>query len=453
MDASTIILGFTGSIRSGCTYIAYALPDVAKLEYKYFKLSGVIREALSKEGIENPTIEQMQDKGNQLRRQYGRGYLVGELIKKVQDDPDLEQYSAFIIDGIKNEGEIQSLQQFPYFFLFSVQSTGELRLERHLEKGTEEEFFKADKRDQLEEEYDYGQQVKKCNYLADIIVLNDRKIPRADENTKTIFISDIYTKYVKPIENLKSGERSATVKPSMDELSMTIAYSLSKMSSCIKRKVGAVVVDFAKSNSTSNSPGQITTLPFIVSSGYNEVPLGSYGCIFHPDYEMCYRDFLQQNHSMKFKFCPNCGEKINIKIQCPSCDEIYMHFVKSCRNCQQEIEDTFQCEKCGSEVFKEYLPGGKETPGKLLDMCRSLHAEENALLKLDTNSSSQNLTLYVTTQPCNLCSNKIVATGIKKVVFDEPYLIPEAADILRDGDVEVQRFEGIKSSAYFKLYQ
>ena len=234
---------------------------------------------------------------------------------------------------------------------------------------------------------------------------------------------------------------------------MTIAYSLSKMSSCIKRKVGAVVVDFAKSIRAGNPSGMVVSLPFVVSSGYNEVPLGSYACIFHPDYEMCYRDYLQQNHSMKFKFCPNCGEKINIKIECPFCHEIYEHFVKFCNNCQQEIEDTFKCGVCNSEVFKEYLPGGKETPGKLLDMCRSLHAEENALLRLEMHGYSPNLTLYVTTQPCNLCSNKIVATGIKKVVFDEPYLMPEAADILRNGKVDVQRFEGIKSSAYFKLYQ
>ena len=75
MDASTIILGFTGSISSGCTYISKTIPSVANVEYKYFKLSKVIREFLEAEGNANPTVEQMQDRGNQLRNEHGNGYI------------------------------------------------------------------------------------------------------------------------------------------------------------------------------------------------------------------------------------------------------------------------------------------------------------------------------------------------------------------------------------------
>ncbi len=88
-------------------------------------------------------------------------------------------------------------------------------------------------------------------------------------------------------------------------------------------------------------------------------------------------------------------------------------------------------------------------------MCRALHAEENALLNLMKNNNSQpdKFIFYVTTQPCNLCANKIVTAGIKKVIFDEPYLMKEAVDILNAGGVQTERFEGVKSSAFFKLYQ
>jgi len=61
--------------------------------------------------------------------------------------------------------------------------------------------------------------------------------------------------------------------------------------------------------------------------------------------------------------------------------------------------------------------------------------------------------LYVTTQPCNLCSNKIVSAGIKKVIYAEPYSMKESAEILENGGVQTERFEGVKSSAYFKLYR
>lgn len=88
-------------------------------------------------------------------------------------------------------------------------------------------------------------------------------------------------------------------------------------------------------------------------------------------------------------------------------------------------------------------------------MCRALHAEENALLNLVKTGykSKRDLTLYCTTQPCNLCANKIVASGIRNLVFDEPYLMKESMEILKNGGVNITRFEGIKSTAYFKLYQ
>ena len=68
-------------------------------------------------------------------------------------------------------------------------------------------------------------------------------------------------------------------------------------------------------------------------------------------------------------------------------------------------------------------------------------------------ASTDSLVLFTTTQPCNLCANKIVTAGINKVVFAEPYFMPESEKILTDGKVETQRFEGVKSSAYFRLYQ
>jgi deoxycytidylate deaminase len=261
------------------------------------------------------------------------------------------------------------------------------------------------------------------------------------------------------VELLKSGQKSAENNPSVDELCMTTAYALSRMSSCLKRKVGAVIINKKASeqqSNTHNAAGLIETLPCIVSSGYNEVPLGSHKCVFHPDFQMCYRDHLQEMHARKFKHCPECGKKIgDVTIMCPQCGQSYNGYKKFCPGCQIELEDNYKCESCSSKLFKEFLPGEKNAPGKLLDMCRALHAEENALLNLVNynNSNNNHLELYVTTQPCNLCANKIVSAGIKKVIFEEPYLMKESSDILRSGNVTVERFQGVKSSAFFKLYQ
>lgn len=130
-------------------------------------------------------------------------------------------------------------------------------------------------------------------------------------------------------------------------------------------------------------------------------------------------------------------------------------FVRSCPNCQKEIEISFKCSGCEANIFNQFLPGGKDSPGKLLDMCRALHAEETALLNLlnTGNYGRGELTFFCTTQPCNLCANKIVASGIKRVVFDEPYTMKESVEILENGKINITRFQGIKSTAYFKLYK
>ena len=51
-----------------------------------------------------------------------------------------------------------------------------------------------------------------------------------------------------------------------------------------------------------------------------------------------------------------------------------------------------------------------------------------------------------------LCANKIVEVGIEKVVYAEPYTMEEAGELFKAKGVEVKRFEGVKSAAYFRLY-
>ena len=93
---------------------------------------------------------------------------------------------------------------------------------------------------------------------------------------------------------------------------------------------------------------------------------------------------------------------------------------------------------------------------KILDYCRALHAEENAILNVTRTGSSSELkeaTLYTSTYPCNLCANKITQVGIKKVVYFEPYPMKEAKDILSDGNVKQEPFEGVTFNAYFRLME
>jgi deoxycytidylate deaminase len=450
--ADTIILGFTGSIGSGCTYIAKGIAH--QHGFKYFSLSDILRSIAKEERQPTNTIEALQNFGNELRNKKGKSYLVEKLIDSINEDYS-EQ--GIIIDSIKNDGECQTLRQFPYFYLFSVHADENIREKRTLKAGRFKkttDFAKVDARDK-EEEIHYGQQVKKCNYLSDIIINNNYNFPQKATKARRQFIDEIYNKYISLIQLKKKGLITPDNLPTNDETMMTMAYAQSRKSSCLKRKVGALIVSVENEQSGNDYDRSIQENVHILSSGYNEVPMGSVPCIFNKEYEMCYRDFLQEKQAKGINYCPSCGKKIKLpKITCKTqnckfeCDE----FIKACPECKNELDVKYICPKCHTDVFKKYLTSVSN--GKLLDMCRALHAEEHALLHLTKiiGQTSNNLVLYTTTYPCNLCANKIVAAGITKVVYADPYPMKEAKNILESGGVETVKFQGIKSSAFFRLY-
>jgi dCMP deaminase len=68
-----------------------------------------------------------------------------------------------------------------------------------------------------------------------------------------------------------------------------------------------------------------------------------------------------------------------------------------------------------------------------------LHAEINALLKMDYNNPKSKI-LYVTLSPCRMCAKAIVNAGIQKVFYNEEYRDTSSLNILRDSGIEVSRF-------------
>ena len=456
MDASVLIMGFTGPIGSGCSFVAEGIANAYPNKFKYIKISDQLYHLLKKDGIEHPSIEQLQNKGNELRRENGGAFLVKSLMDRLLEDDEYKTVDGLILDGIKNSEEVKYLRFFPWFYLFSVHAEKSVRMNRCINKivTNSDEFEKIDKRDELENE-SFGQQVKECDYLSDIILLNNETIIEYPTTKKREFLDRIYNRYIIRMEELRENRLSPDNQPTVDEFAMTTAYIVSKMSSCLKRKVGAIIIENAKLGNEIDNRETNSSMPIIISSGYNEVPLGSKPCMF--EYEKCYRDYLQEKHALNIKYCPNCGEKIDVRVGCVFCGTEYSEFKKICDNCHKEISADIICPNsdCGIDIFRNFLPGAKKSPGKLLDLCRSLHGEENALLNLAKNggNSNRDLIMYVTTQPCNLCANKIVASGIKEVVFSEPYFMKESDQILQSAGVQTKRFEGVKSSAFFRLFQ
>jgi dCMP deaminase len=69
-----------------------------------------------------------------------------------------------------------------------------------------------------------------------------------------------------------------------------------------------------------------------------------------------------------------------------------------------------------------------------------LHAEINALLKLDYNNPKDKV-LYLTLMPCEYCAKAIVNSGIKKVVYKDEYRCKKGVEILNAQNILTYRYD------------
>ncbi len=76
------------------------------------------------------------------------------------------------------------------------------------------------------------------------------------------------------------------------------------------------------------------------------------------------------------------------------------------------------------------------------EMCRAVHAEQNAIIQSALHGVSiEDATLYCTHQPCILCAKMIINSKIKRVVFNNNYPDTEALRFFESAGVEVKSFQ------------
>ncbi len=76
--------------------------------------------------------------------------------------------------------------------------------------------------------------------------------------------------------------------------------------------------------------------------------------------------------------------------------------------------------------------------GERYELCRSVHAEANAISKIArSGNNSEGATLYVTASPCIECAKLIIQAGIVRVVYGEEYRIMDGVDLLRKAGIIV----------------
>ena len=75
-------------------------------------------------------------------------------------------------------------------------------------------------------------------------------------------------------------------------------------------------------------------------------------------------------------------------------------------------------------------------PGKELQDCHAIHAEENALLQCALyGPSTIGASLYCTLQPCYHCAKLIIQAKIAEVVYIDSYLDNRGLELLGEADI------------------
>ena len=89
----------------------------------------------------------------------------------------------------------------------------------------------------------------------------------------------------------------------------------------------------------------------------------------------------------------------------------------------------------------------KVPSGQRHELCRGLHAEQNAIIQAAMHGVSiRDATLYCTTFPCIICAKMIINAGIGTIYYKYPYADSTSEKMLKDAGIDVIAFEGDASS-------
>jgi dCMP deaminase len=83
--------------------------------------------------------------------------------------------------------------------------------------------------------------------------------------------------------------------------------------------------------------------------------------------------------------------------------------------------------------------------GTMQEVCYAVHAEQNAICQAaKLGISLEGAVMYVTHQPCVICTRMIINSGIKKVIYKNGYPDEFAKELFRQSDVELIKYEDLE---------
>ncbi len=95
---------------------------------------------------------------------------------------------------------------------------------------------------------------------------------------------------------------------------------------------------------------------------------------------------------------------------------------------------------CTTETCLRLKTGVK--PGERHELCRGVHAEQNAIIQCALHGLSSRLaTLYITHSPCTICAKMLINAAIERVVVKRRYPDQEGIQMLKDSGIKIDFLE------------
>jgi dCMP deaminase len=99
------------------------------------------------------------------------------------------------------------------------------------------------------------------------------------------------------------------------------------------------------------------------------------------------------------------------------------------------------CSEVGCLRQKLGVPSGERH-----ELCRGLHAEQNAIIQAAKHGVNiAEATLYTTHSPCIICSKMIINAGIRRIVYLEGYPDALATEMLDESGIEISAYVAIRA--------
>ena len=388
---------------------------------------------------EQQRYEKYMTAGNDFRKAMGRGDALSMVavgaIREFRKKSTATKH-AFILRSLKHPDEVKSLRNIygPAFVLFSLASSRTSRVQ-HLSKKickTNQLFDSSEflpeaerliNRDQQEPDDRMGQKVSKVFHLADFFIDADHGMEHAVRRLVELFLGNVF------------------ITPTRSEQGMFLAHASAWRSASLQRQVGAVIATLDGN---------------IISVGTNEASKPGGGLYWEGD-QPDFRDFQR-------------GGEINDDMKNRMFVEVVQRILKSGMS-HQKKHDGSDHELAGEtdpQKIAEWLITNHHMDNtrilSVIEFGRCVHAEMAALMDAARRGAAvDNSILFSTTFPCHECARHIVAAGIRKVYYIEPYpkslvneLYPDSIRIEGEGNgdhVSFVPFVGVAPRRYQDVFR